>query len=96
VLTAASVSRTGCHIPLERHGLLFATAAFFLPAPIAPNPNKRFKSHAPISSKKHSVGSSMTMREKLNLAGLAFGLTATFAWIGLLGFGLSEAIRWLL
>ena len=38
----------------------------------------------------------MTIREKLNLAGLAFGLTATFAWIGLLRIGLSEAIRWLL
>ena len=38
----------------------------------------------------------MTIREKLNLAGLGLALTATFAWIGLLGFGISEAIRWLL
>jgi hypothetical protein len=38
----------------------------------------------------------MTTREKLNLAGLALGMTATFAWIGLMGFAVSQAIAWLL
>jgi hypothetical protein len=38
----------------------------------------------------------MTKREKLNLAGLGLGITATFAWIGLMGFALSQAISWLL
>jgi hypothetical protein len=38
----------------------------------------------------------MTTREKLNLVGLALGVTATFVWIGLLGFALSRAIEWLL
>jgi hypothetical protein len=38
----------------------------------------------------------MTTREKLNLAGLALGVTATFAWIGLLGVALCRAIERLL
>jgi hypothetical protein len=38
----------------------------------------------------------MTTREKLNLAALALGVTATFAWISLLGVALSRAIAWLL
>jgi hypothetical protein len=38
----------------------------------------------------------MRMREKLNLAGLAFAMTASLVWIALLGFALSQAIRWLL
>ena len=38
----------------------------------------------------------MTTKEALNLAGLALGMTATLVWIGLLGFGISKAIVWLL
>jgi hypothetical protein len=41
----------------------------------------------------------MTKREKLGLAGLALlalGIAATFVWIGLMGFALSQAISWLL
>ncbi len=38
----------------------------------------------------------MTTKDALNLAGLALGMTATFVWIGLLGFGISKAIVWLL
>ena len=34
----------------------------------------------------------MTKREKLGLAGLALGIAATFVWIGLMGFALSQAI----
>ena len=51
----------------------------------------------PRQTQQHSVGIlRMTTREKLNLAGLAHGVTATFVWIGLLGIALSRAVEWLL
>jgi hypothetical protein len=76
-------------------GGLRATAQLFRVLGIAPNPNARFKRYT-FEHKNRPGGLSMTIREKLNLAGLCLALTATFAWIGLLGFGISEAIRWLL
>jgi hypothetical protein len=39
-------------IPLETHGLLCATVAFFLADPLAQHPNARFKSHQLISTKR--------------------------------------------
>jgi hypothetical protein len=38
----------------------------------------------------------MTIKETLNFAGLAFGITATIAWTALIAFALSQAIAWLL
>jgi hypothetical protein len=38
----------------------------------------------------------MTTAEKLELAGLALGITASIVWIGFLGFALTQAIAWLL
>ena len=38
----------------------------------------------------------MSLREKLNLAALAFGLAISVAWTAFLGFALSKAIEWLL
>jgi hypothetical protein len=39
---------------------------------------------------------SMTITEKLQLAGLAVGMTASIVWIAFLGFALSQAVAWLL
>jgi hypothetical protein len=39
---------------------------------------------------------SMTITEKLQLAGLALGMTASIAWIAFLGLVLSQAVAWLL
>jgi hypothetical protein len=64
--------------------------AFFLANPLAQNPNARFKYHAQQAQKSAWIYR-MTKREKLNLAGLAFGITATFGWIGLMGFALSQS-----
>ena len=83
-------------IPLKAHGILFVTVAAFLPVLLAQNPNTRFKSCS-ITLKRMQRGVyRMTTKEKLNLAGLALGITATFAWIGVMGFALSQAISWLL
>jgi hypothetical protein len=38
----------------------------------------------------------MTITEKLQLAGLALGMTASIVWIAFLGFVLSQAVGWLL
>jgi hypothetical protein len=38
----------------------------------------------------------MTTRDKLQLAGLGFGMTLSVAWTAILGFALSKAIEWLL
>jgi hypothetical protein len=38
----------------------------------------------------------MTITEKLQLAGLAVGMTASIVWIAFLGFALSQAVAWLL
>jgi hypothetical protein len=38
----------------------------------------------------------MSLREKLNLAALTFGLVISVAWTAFLGFALSKAIEWLL
>jgi hypothetical protein len=38
----------------------------------------------------------MTNKEKLELAGLALGITASVVWTAFLGFALSQAIAWLL
>jgi hypothetical protein len=39
----------------------------------------------------------MSITEKLQLAGLAFGMTASIVWIAFLGFVLSQAVvAWLL
>ena len=80
-------------IPLQQHGILCATVAFFLAELLAQNPNELFKSHA---LRMPRGVYRMTKREKLNLAGLALGITATLAWIGLMGVALSQAISWLL
>jgi hypothetical protein len=45
---------------------------------------------------KTCVGASMTIKETLNFAGLALGITATIAWTALIAFALSQAIAWLL
>jgi hypothetical protein len=88
---ASTASASTDQIPLEAHGILYATAAFFLANPLAQNPNARLKSH-PLISTKMQRGD----LEKLNLAALALGMTATFVWIGLMGFAVSQAIAWLL
>src|SRR5262245_12769390 len=53
-------------IPLGRHGILCATVAFFPPAPIAQNPNKRFKSHV-LTSTKYAMGLSNDNERKTEL-----------------------------
>jgi hypothetical protein len=67
-----------------------------LTAPIAPNQTRVLKPPRRQTQNRAWASYFMTTREKLNLAGLALGVTATFAWIGLLGFALSRAIEWLL
>jgi hypothetical protein len=46
--------------------------------------------------KQTCVGASMTVKETVNFAGLALGITASIAWTALLAFALSQAIAWLL
>jgi hypothetical protein len=45
-----------------------------------------------VKIKKAKWGHSMTIKEKLELAGLALGITATFLWTTFIGFVLSLAI----
>jgi hypothetical protein len=41
-------------------------------------------------------GLAVTIRDKLQLAGLGLGMTLSVAWTAFLGFVLSKAIEWLL
>jgi hypothetical protein len=75
-----------------------ATASFFVNGHIASNPNGRFNFSRPYKNAKFPAleAMSMTITEKLQLAGLALGMTASIAWIAFLGFVLSQAVAWLL
>jgi hypothetical protein len=59
---------------------------------IASNQNECFNFNRSFETRN----SSMTTTEKLQLAGLGLGLTASVAWMAFLGFALSRAIAWLL
>jgi len=65
---------------------------------IASNPSGRFNFSRPYKNAKFPAleATSMTITEKLQLAGLALGMTASIAWIAFLGFVLSQAVAWLL
>jgi hypothetical protein len=76
-----------------------ATTSFFVNGHIASNPNERFNFSLPFKKTQHFPAleaMSMTITEKLQLAGLALGMTASIAWIAFLGFALSQAVAWLL
>jgi hypothetical protein len=75
-----------------------ATASFFVNGHIASNPNDRFNFSLRLKTAKFpaSEAVSMTITEKLQLAGLALGMTASIAWIAFLGFALSQVVAWLL
>ena len=47
-------------------------------------------------TERFAGGLSVTTRDKLQLAGLGFGMTFSVAWTAFLGFALSKAIEWLL
>ena len=84
-------------ILLERNGVFFATVLLIVSTPLAANQTRVLNLTIRQRQQQHSVGIlRMTTREKLNLAGLALGVTATFVWIGLLGIALSRAVEWLL
>ena len=47
-------------------------------------------------TKRFAGGLGVTIRDKLQLAGLGLGMTLSVAWTVFLGFALSKAIEWLL
>jgi hypothetical protein len=75
-----------------------ATASFFVNRHVASNPNERFNFSLPFKKRKFPAleATSMTITERLQLAGLALGMTASIAWIAFLGFVVSRAVAWLL
>jgi hypothetical protein len=80
-------------IPHLRHGILFATPRGFSLRHIALYPNARFKFW---ELKSKAWGAFVTTKEKLELTGLAFGITASVLSTALLAFTLTQAIAWLL
>jgi hypothetical protein len=47
-------------------------------------------------TERFAGGLGVTARDKLQLAGLGFGMTLSVAWTVFLGFAVSKAIEWLL
>ena len=47
-------------------------------------------------TRRFAGGLGVTIRDKLQLAGLGLGITFSVAWTAFLGFALSKAIEWLL
>jgi hypothetical protein len=61
-----------------------------------PFSNDRSNFSQSFETERFGGGLSVTTRDKLQLAGLGFGMTLSVAWTAFLGFALSKAIEWLL